>query len=225
MSDEQLSMPEGMELRDIAPPASVWDLGDVLMLGASTALILLALASLMIGWIWWWRRPRFPVLPACPEEVLAQALENSRSRAGSISDREAAVHASIAIRAFLHRRYGLLASFATTGELAEGSGSDAYQLSASLAPLLECLDALDALRFRPGEIPDLELTVLLDKILHWLESNPGGQVDEQGNGSAAGGDGTPDSPYELAVATKHDPRGDLRKGQRATENVNSGAVE
>ena len=202
MNDNHMPLPEGPELREIASPLPVWDLGDILFwvgVGVASLVFTVVLAAWLMRWA---GRPRFPALPDEPGLRALRDLEKLRSRVGSVSGQQSAGHASGVLRSFLHRRHGMLASFATSRELAGLPGTEEPPAPPEVVPLIRCLEELDALRFAGDQSAVSEVPAVIDRATAILR----GDSREAGGGSseraAVTGAGTIEQPFHLVTVEK-----------------------
>lgn len=201
MNDDQQSLP----LREIAPPLPVWDLGDLAFWAGGSVLVLVLSVALVVWLMRWARRPRFPRLPDEPGLRALRDLEDLCSVADSLSCEELAGRGSAVLRSFLHRRYGMLASFATSRELAGQPGSDEPPAPPEVVPLVVCLEEFDALRFGGDRSAAGEVLGVIDRAVAILGGGERGAAGG-GRGNASGvGMGTIEQPYHLATVKSSGP--------------------
>ena len=200
MIDEQVSIPEGLDLKEISPPVPLWDLDDFLFRGGFIAAVMVLLLLAGFALLRWLRRPRFPALPDAPQRRALRDLRELCARAESMPTVEVAGLASGVVRTFLHRQYGMLAAFSTSGELAGHAGGEEPPPPPAAVPLVSCLQQLDALRFAALPAAGRECAALLERLIMVLENTQQADSGEVERGEPAAAVGSIDQPFDLATA-------------------------
>jgi hypothetical protein len=141
------------EIEKIAEPrapaveqaAAWWWWAGAAMLGLIVVVLLIwGLASLF-------RRAALPSIPPSPEKVALRQLKALRKSASSLAPPDFGSELSGIIRAFLHRRMGMLARFATTEEiLGTARRPDDAPPPPMTGAFSRVLEACDELKFSSG---------------------------------------------------------------------------
>ncbi len=144
------------EIEKIAEPQTPATAGQAVSWwwwAGAVVLGLIVLALLIWGLRVFFLRISMPAAPARPEKVALRELRALRKRADSLSPREVGCQLADLIRAFLHRRTGLLAKFATTEELTGRSRRPDQAPPPPLAAAFAAvLDGCDALKFGASSV-------------------------------------------------------------------------
>ena len=201
MMNDQLSDLSEKGFRDIAPPPPVWDQSEILLCAAGS-LVFLVFTFGLLRWMRLWRgRPRFPRLPGDPGRRAVLELEMLESELDILCCGEVAARASDALRCFLHREHGMLASFETSEELAGESAENQPPVPPGVTPFVACLKELDALRFGRSDVSGQEAREALKDALKLLNSRESHSLSNGKQGAGRGtGKGTGKRPYELPLS-------------------------
>ncbi len=171
-------MPPFPELKDITPPTAppLSSPVEVQMI-VTVAFFALVGLGLALGLVFWirasLRRRRLPPLPVTAATEARRALENLRSRAGTLSAAEFGQHASDILRRYLQREHGLLALYRTTEELfGRSTRPGAPPPLPQVRPFEPVLQAADALKFAGPTPTAADFSSLVDQAMaaiHYAE--------------------------------------------------------